>query len=84
MRYTIKLGLSARRGLRKLPDEVYRRVATKLESLVENPRPKDIVKLAGKPLWRVRVGRYRIVYHIDDDNRHITVTAIAHRREVYR
>ena len=33
---------------------------------------------------RIRVGDYRIVYEIDDDQREITVVRVAHRREVYR
>jgi mRNA interferase RelE/StbE len=36
-----------------------------------------------KDLWRVRVGDYRVVYIIEDDNKMVTVTRIAHRREAY-
>jgi mRNA interferase RelE/StbE len=36
-----------------------------------------------KHQWRVRVGDWRVVYIIDDTARVVSVTRIAHRREVY-
>ena len=33
--------------------------------------------------WRIRVGDWRVIYTIDDAARHITITRVAHRREVY-
>jgi mRNA-degrading endonuclease RelE of RelBE toxin-antitoxin system len=41
-------------------------------------------KLAGHDDYRIRVGDYRIVYAVDDENRLVIVARIAHRREVYR
>jgi mRNA-degrading endonuclease RelE of RelBE toxin-antitoxin system len=40
-------------------------------------------KLKGYNQWRVRVGDWRIVYIIDDKEKLVSVTRIAHRREVY-
>ena len=37
-----------------------------------------------KDLWRIRVGEWRVLYLIDDEARLISVTRIAHRREVYK
>ena len=33
--------------------------------------------------YRYRVGDYRVVYCIDDEQKRVVVTVIAHRREVY-
>lgn len=33
--------------------------------------------------WRYRVGNYRIVSHIDDENFVIKVVSIGHRRNIY-
>jgi mRNA interferase RelE/StbE len=56
----------------------------KIERLADDPRPPGCRKLRGyKDLWRVRVGDYRVVYIIEDDNKMVTVTRIAHRREAY-
>jgi mRNA interferase RelE/StbE len=42
------------------------------------------MKLAGRGDYRVRVGDYRVVYAVDDEERVVIVARIAHRREVYR
>ena len=60
------------------------RIDRKLESLADNPRPAGCKKLKGyKDQWRVRVGDWRVVYIIDDAAKLVSVTRIAHRREVY-
>jgi mRNA interferase RelE/StbE len=67
-----------------LPDNVLTRVVRKLAALGRAPRPDGCKKLKGyKDQWRVRVGDWRIVYIIDDAARVVSVTRIAHRREVY-
>jgi len=34
--------------------------------------------------WRIRVGDYRVLYDIDDDQGWVIVLAVLHRREAYR
>jgi len=49
------------------------------------PRMAGVTKLSGHDkLYRARVGDYRIVYEIDDAKELITVSLVAHRRDVYR
>lgn len=56
----------------------------RIENLAGNPRPPGCKKLkGGDKEWRIRVGKYRIVYEIDDSARTVDVTRVAHRREVY-
>jgi len=56
----------------------------KIEALAQVPRPPGSKKLkGGKDLWRVRIGDYRVVYSVNDDEKEIQVTRIAHRREAY-
>jgi mRNA interferase RelE/StbE len=55
-----------------------------IDALALEPRPHGAVRLAGRDDYRVRVGDYRVVYAVDDDERLVTVGRIAHRREVYR
>jgi len=55
-----------------------------METLRDSPRPAGCKKLKGyKDQWRVRVGAWRVVYIIDDTAELISITRIAHRREVY-
>jgi len=82
--YTVEVKPSARKELEALPDNVLARVVRRLETLTEAPRPAGCKKLKGyKDQWRVRIGDWRVVYIIDDAAEIVSVTRIAHRREVY-
>ena len=83
--YSVEVKPSARKELEALPDSVLTRVVGKIESLGHAPRPTGCKKLKGyRDQWRVRVGDWRVVYIIDDAAKLISVTRIAHRREVYK
>jgi mRNA interferase RelE/StbE len=82
--YSIEVKPSARKELEALPDKVLARALKKMDSLRDTPRPAGCKKLKGyKDQWRVRVGDWRMVYIIDDTAKLISITRIAHRREVY-
>ena len=56
------------------------------EMLKINPRTHPNIKMLKGDLdgyYRYRVGDYRVVYYIDDEQKKVFVTIIAHRREVY-
>jgi mRNA interferase RelE/StbE len=36
-----------------------------------------------RPLWKIRVGDYRVAYEIDAEARTVTVWAIRQRRDIY-
>ncbi|MGB7555501.1 MAG: type II toxin-antitoxin system RelE/ParE family toxin [Candidatus Korobacteraceae bacterium] len=75
---------SAQKELDALDDALFSRMDRKILALADNPRPAGCKKLKGyKDQWRVRVGDWRVVYIIDDDAKLISITRIAHRREVY-
>ncbi|HME07892.1 MAG TPA: type II toxin-antitoxin system RelE/ParE family toxin [Bryobacteraceae bacterium] len=82
--YAVEVKPPARKELEALPDNVLARVVRKLEALGRTPRPAGCKKLKGyKDQWRVRAGDWRVVYIIDDAAKLVSVTRIAHRREVY-
>jgi mRNA interferase RelE/StbE len=60
------------------------RIVTAIDGLATNPRPAGAAKLAGRDDFRIRVGDYRIVYVVDDQERLVVIARIAHRRDVYR
>ncbi len=83
-RYAIDIKPSARGELENLSDNLIARLVPKIDGLAANPRPSGCRKLRGyKDLWRIRVGDYRVVYIIDDARKMVSVTRIAHRRDVY-
>ena len=82
--YSVEVKPPARKELEALPDNVLARVLQKMDSLRTAPRPAGCKKLKGyKDQWRLRVGDWRVVYLIDDAAKLISITRIAHRREVY-
>ena len=82
--YSVEVKPPARKELEALPDNVLARILQKMESLRSAPRPAGCKKLKGyKDQWRIRVGAWRVVYIIDDAAKLISITRIAHRREVY-
>jgi mRNA interferase RelE/StbE len=82
--YAVELKPSARKELESLPDNVLARVLSRIESLARDPRPARCKKLKGyKDQWRIRIGDWRVVYAVSDTARLVSVTRIAHRREVY-
>jgi mRNA interferase RelE/StbE len=83
-RYVLDIKPSARKELENLSDSLIARLASKIDSLAADPRPSGCRKLRGyKDFWRIRVGEYRVVYIIDDDRKMVSVTRVAHRRDVY-
>ncbi len=84
MSYQVILPKSAQKELDRLPDDVARRILTRLRALESNPRPPDVKKLKGRTAWRVRVGDYRIIYEIHDRELMVIIVTIGNRREVYR
>lgn len=85
MAYRVTLTRTAVKERSRLEINEQKRIDTALKSLIETPRPPGAKKLSvHQQDWRIRVGNYRILYEIDDDNLLVTVWRIAHRREAYR
>jgi mRNA interferase RelE/StbE len=85
MSYRIVITSTAVKERNRLSTKDRQRVDTALKSLVDAARPLGARKLSGsKNDWRIRVGDYRILYEIDDDDQVVTIWRIAHRREAYR
>jgi mRNA interferase RelE/StbE len=67
-----------------LDDALFARIDRKILALAENPRPPGCKKLRGyKDQWRIRVGDWRVLYAVDDAVKLVSITRVAHRREVY-
>ena len=85
MAHRIEFKPSAVRALSGLPLKDRRRIASKIDSLAENPRPRGAEKIEGRRnLYRVRSGDYRIIYEVQDKILLILVVKIGHRGEIYK
>jgi len=84
MPYVVHLKRSAEKELADLPQEMQKRIIKRLLTLKAIPRPQGAKKLGGGDRYRIRVGDYRVLYTIDGALQKIEVSAVGHRREVYR
>lgn len=50
----------------------------------EGPRPPEVRKLSGtEQTWRIRIGDYRVIYDLYDDELVVLVLRVAHRKDAY-
>jgi len=75
---------SVRKDFLITPKKDLRRILSRIKSLSENPRPAGCEKLTGEEKYRLRQGRYRIVYSIQDDQLTVWVVNVGQRKDVYR
>lgn len=81
--YRIILLKPAQRFLKKLGKEEKKRIITKIKELREDPHKGVplVANLSG--LWRMRIGDYRVVYQVKNEELIILVLKIGHRKNVY-
>lgn len=75
---------SAVKEIEAIPQRDRRRIVARIQGLSSNPRPPDSEKLSGQDKFRLRQGRYRIVYSVDDAESSVLIVKVGHRKEVYR
>ncbi|HSR53226.1 MAG TPA: type II toxin-antitoxin system RelE/ParE family toxin [Acidobacteriota bacterium] len=84
-RFRVYIKPSAQKDLESIPQKKERRrIVARIERLAEDPRPRGCRKLSGRDRYRIRQGKYRILYEIENDKLAVIVVKIGHRREAYR
>jgi len=84
-RYSLRIKKSARKELESIATKAdRRRIIKRIESLADDPRPPGALKLSGLERYRIRQGRYRILYTIEDSVLVVHVIKIGDRKHVYR
>ena len=82
-RYRVRF--SSRRARREIDDldtSDFRRVDARVQALARNPRPVGSRLVRGSHnVYRIRVGRFRVLYRIDDENFEIVIRAVERRGE---
>jgi mRNA interferase RelE/StbE len=65
--YRVLFKRSVEKDLADIPKRDLKRILGRIRRLEHEPRPAGCEKLTGQERYRVRQGRYRIVYSIHDD-----------------
>ena len=84
MKWRIVFRKSVAKDLKRIPQVDIQRILGAINSLADDPRRAGAEKLSGQERYRVRQGRYRILYEIIEDEVVIVVVKVGHRRDVYR
>jgi mRNA interferase RelE/StbE len=80
--YEIIVSDLAREQLRRLSPELKNRIGCVLERI--RIRPFHFVKrLVGSPYYRLRVGNYRVILDIKQDQLIIFLIELGHRKNIY-
>ena len=82
--YRVEYARSAAKAIEKMRDHLSAPIRKKIGELAENPRPHGFKKLRGHDgLYRIRVGDYRVIYEIRDNELVVLVVRIADRKDAY-
>ncbi|MDX9801456.1 MAG: type II toxin-antitoxin system RelE/ParE family toxin [Spirochaetia bacterium] len=83
--YKILFKKSAVKELKKIPQKKQILIIKSIKSLALNPYPKGYKKLVGAKLtYRIRIGNYRVIYNLYDNELLIEIIRVKHRNDVYR
>jgi mRNA interferase RelE/StbE len=82
--YKLFFKKSVKKDFDAIPKKDLKRILKRIETLAENPRPTGCEKLTGHERYRLRQGRYRILYSIQDDALTVWVVKVGHRKHIYR
>ena len=82
--YRVLFKESVWKDFNSVPKKDLKKILKRIEQLSENPRPPGCEKFTGKDRYRLRQGRYRNIYSIQDDKLTVWVVKVGHRKDAYR
>ena len=82
--YKILIKPSAVKELEAIPEKDRQRIVYRIQGLAENPRPRGCEKLSDQDKYRLRQGKYRILYQVYDDEVIVLVVRVGKRGEIYK
>jgi mRNA interferase RelE/StbE len=82
MTYDVIFSENAKKQFQKLEQNVQKRIIAALERIRIRPE-SYISKLVGDLGYKCRVGDYRIILDLDNENLYILVIKVGHRKNIY-
>lgn len=85
MTYKIKLYRSFAKEVKVLPSRDYHKLIKSIYQLATDPFPPGFKKLktSEDDYYRIRVGNYRVIYQVYNDEVEILIIKVGHRKDVY-
>jgi len=82
--YEIFFKESVWKDFKQIPKNEVKKILEKIKKLEDNPRLMGCEKLTELELYRIRQGKYRIVFSIQDTKLTIWVIKVGHRKDICR
>lgn len=85
MSFRVRPHRQAMRDISGLPTQMQARIARRIDELADIPRPPDSRQLKGRLgfLRRLRVGKYRVAFSVDDEAKEVVIWRVGHRDKFY-
>ena len=83
--YKIEIHKEALKFLNSLNADIKTQIIKNLEELETNPYPQGVIKVKGykDPIFRLRVGKYRALYFVNNSDLTVYIIKIDKRSRVY-
>ena len=84
--FKIYLDIPAQKSLKKLDNSFSQRIIESIERLAEDPIPHDSKRIIGikEKVFRIRVGKFRVLYRVNYKNFCVVVIDIDTRERIYK
>ena len=84
MTYRVIIPKPVQKQLDDLPEKQRERLLKDIRLLADVPRPSGVKKLKGyENMYRIRVGNYRVIYEIQDQEMLVLILSSIHRKDTY-
>lgn len=84
MNWSVRIKRSALKDLSRISKSERLRLVAAIDGLAQNPYRGSALKGELTGLRRIRVGSYRVIYEIRENEFIILVVSTGHRRDIYR
>ena len=88
--YEVLIDQRVEKDLEKVPKYIVEKFLKLLDEFEKNPvRPRsgfDVKPMEGYQgnTYRLRIGKYRVLYSVDIENRNVKITSVQHRGDAYK
>jgi mRNA interferase RelE/StbE len=83
--YSIHYAKSVKKDIKQIEVIDLKMIKKGIETLIEFPDVKNTKKLTNHPVadFRLKVGKYRVLFDLDKKNNVINILKIGHRKDIY-
>ena len=81
--FEVRIEKNARNFIKKLDNSSQKEILKKIRKLKENPFMGKALTGNLSGLWRIRIGKYRVVYQIKNSELIVIVLDVGHRKNIY-